>query len=134
MLAGQGQHRPGRTDQPPAQCPAGIGQPQQPAVVHPAQRQSTERRVCGGLVVPHHPAAAGVWQFRGGTELAVGGLLHHVVDNRSVRTRFAQQPEHQRYCQFGHVGQHVGPAHFGQCRVQFGTGCRQHGLAQSVFE
>jgi hypothetical protein len=136
MLTRQGQHRPCRPDQPPAHCSARLEQPHRLAVGHPAQWQAPKnrvRRVRRVRAFPHHPATA-VRHGRRPAGQAADRLKHYVVENRGVRTCFAQQPEHQRYRHIRHVGQHVGPAQIGQRRVQFGAGDRQHRLAQGVFE
>ena len=49
---------------------------------------------------------------------AAGRVQHDVVEHRRMGAGLAEQPEHQRDCEFGHFVEHLEPAQVGQRGVE----------------
>ena len=125
VLPGQGEHRPGRADQPPADGLAGLAHPHQFTVGHHARWQPAEGRVVDRRAAPTTPAAAGVGHRR-----VPPGSAPMVSSSTSLRTEACEPVSPAAGTPRGWRcpgrRRHVGPSEIGKGGVQFGSRGRQH--------
>jgi hypothetical protein len=138
---GEGEHRPAGAREPPAdRAPARrerrrARRPRHGHHGHHAQRQFPVNRAASPVdALPDHPGATRVrqWQRAAGREPA--RRQKHVVEQRRVRSRLAEQPERQRCRDLRHAGEQVPPAQLGQREVEDTAGRRQHRLPERLGE
>jgi hypothetical protein len=138
---GEGEHRPPGAREPPADRAAARGDRHRVPPRHCASRMHCAQRQlfvnCAARLVaaiPYDPGAAGVGQRDRAAWRAARGGEHHVVEQRRVRSRLAEQPEHQRYRDLRQVGEQVPPAELGQREVEDVAGRRRHRLPERLGE